>query len=521
MAFMNTKGQADDQDDQQIAAMKTWQRSVGLGGAAFHALAILRGVTYAGKHKLGLREAISVALDQGAAFKTWSEKGTPIRRVQVWAEGRPVMTVEPDKLSNLKSFHFNVPSPQDAVIQIVKADEGEPPVILRNVPLRVVPSCGVDETTPLPNGQRIRLKIVPEDIGRFDIMVAFAPGKEGSVLEASNRPREKRAAASAGGTKETSNHHREYLPRLLPQPAVNYGAWACAIVFFLGGLGYGFNGVDALMKRSPKHITVVLGEDARVQGAAQTSLMENDPSDKAAVPASLPPQTYWVTIKAGPKASDTSGSALTVEGNPACPTSFKPASAIEQPASYAWPKTKSLVVQEGKPESREVARVQNSPAEEGSEAEVVTPWDSHSQTKLASIESVDVNIDATSPSDGSELQMLRTSFVRVLKESFRWEVRERTEQASPDAVIKLRFEPDQTCLGVILVEIRDVEGKLLWQAHVGCRTLPKRNHEAMFADASARLLSKLPDKLKTSQNFGGPTPQNEFQGDSFSSSKAR
>src|SRR2546430_8726437 len=82
----------------------------------FNALAKLRGVRQLGKDRLGLREAIAVARAQGAAYERWCERGTLIRRVQVWVEGRLVMTVSPLENSvNLKAFNFDVASPRDAV----------------------------------------------------------------------------------------------------------------------------------------------------------------------------------------------------------------------------------------------------------------------------------------------------------------------------------------------------------------------------------------------------------------------
>src|SRR6267142_4661057 len=83
------------------------------GGTAFHYLAILRAVRHSGKQKLSLREAIAIAREQGAAFKRWCERKTPIRRVQVWVENHLVMTVSPGESSvKLNSFRFDVPSPK-------------------------------------------------------------------------------------------------------------------------------------------------------------------------------------------------------------------------------------------------------------------------------------------------------------------------------------------------------------------------------------------------------------------------
>ena len=65
---MNKKTNGDDQGNQRIAPLKARAIIFGtVGGAAFRALAILRGVRRAGQENLGLRESIATALEQGAA----------------------------------------------------------------------------------------------------------------------------------------------------------------------------------------------------------------------------------------------------------------------------------------------------------------------------------------------------------------------------------------------------------------------------------------------------------------------
>jgi hypothetical protein len=173
--------------------------------------------------------------------------------------------------------------------------------------------------------------------------------------------------------------------------------------------------------------------------------------------------------------------------------------AVEKPISHVWPIVRSTpAIPEVRPENREGVG-----ADGNSELKVFTAWDTQSRAKLAAVRYVNVKVDDTSPSEASELQTLRTSFVRVLKDKSQWEVIDHNEETSPEAVIKLRFEPDRTCLGVVLIEIRDTNGKLLWQALVGCRALPRGTHDAMFADASNRLIAKLQEKLKPNSGSDG------------------
>src|SRR5215213_3466013 len=122
----------------------------------FHALAVLRGVRRLRKGKLTLRQAIAAAIEEGEAYKKWCANGTPVKQIQVWVESQLVITVVPEQIANLKSVHFDAPSLENSVMQLTKADEGEPRIVLFNLPLNSVRDCGLDETIKLPNGQRIR-----------------------------------------------------------------------------------------------------------------------------------------------------------------------------------------------------------------------------------------------------------------------------------------------------------------------------------------------------------------------------
>ncbi len=437
------------------------------GSATLCALAALRGVRDFGQGKLGLREAILAAFEQGAAFKRWREKGTLVRRVQVWVENQLVMTVSPgENCVKLKAFNFVVPSPREAVMRIMKADEGEEPVVLRNLPLNTVPAHGLDETTPLPNGQRIRLEILPKEAGRFDIKVAFAPEEEEQPLKEIIPSCTLSAKAGAGNTSSIS---WAYVPTLLSQPRFGYGASTCAVLILALVVGVGASGFRSLMRRAPVRITIV---STRGQ----------------------------ISVKYKHGSVETAGSSLMESENVSCPLRPERFGSTIKPLHFAGVKTEAANLETAirKTPDDKIDR----PAD-ASEPEVLIPLDTLAQTKLAEVQWVHVTVDDTSPSSETELRVLRTSFVRVLNGSSPWEVLAASEESSPDAVIKLRFEPDTTCLGVVIIEIRDPDGKVLWRARVGCRALPKRDHDEMFADASARLIAKLKEKIEPNQGSDG------------------
>lgn len=201
------------------------------GAAVFRALAILRSVRRSSRGRLPLLESCSVALEQADAFKRWCAQDTPIRRVQVWVEGQPVMTVSPDEDSVvLETFSFGVTSTKDAVMQILKADEGEEPIILLILPLASVPASGFDTVSEFPNGQRLKLKIVIEEPGRFHTTVAFTAENQNddAQLMSSASVRETRTK-----TRDPESPPRSlwgYIPVMLFQPRMSRLAFASAMM---------------------------------------------------------------------------------------------------------------------------------------------------------------------------------------------------------------------------------------------------------------------------------------------------
>ncbi|MFY9620536.1 MAG: hypothetical protein WAQ99_12070 [Pyrinomonadaceae bacterium] len=195
-------------------------RNFNLSGTLSDSLAKLRGVRQLGKDKLGLREAIAVAREQGEAYRRWCERRTLIGRVQVWVEGRLVITVSPQENSvNLKAFNFDVASPRNAVMQIVKADESEERVVLLNLPLSTFSPNSPPETTLLPNGQTITLKIAPQENGRFDVEIVFAAKEEASDRQKEHKPLLLEKGIGVGA-KMASVSNWGFSPTLLNPPVI-------------------------------------------------------------------------------------------------------------------------------------------------------------------------------------------------------------------------------------------------------------------------------------------------------------
>jgi hypothetical protein len=154
------------------------------GGAAIHALAVLRGVRNTVGEQLSLTATIDAAIEEGAKFKRWSENPSSIERIQVWVEGQLVISLNPDGTSTaLKSFRFEMPKPESSVMQVVITDSEEETVILLNLALSTVSSSAIDQAWELPNGQHMRLVIARRDQNWLDVLIALVPEKAAEELE--------------------------------------------------------------------------------------------------------------------------------------------------------------------------------------------------------------------------------------------------------------------------------------------------------------------------------------------------
>jgi hypothetical protein len=226
-------------------------------GALARALAILRGIRRSGTGQLPLRESCDVAIQQGAAFKKWCTEDKPIRRVQVWVEGQPVMTVTPVEDSvTVKAFTFDVSSPSEAVMQVLKAEEGEEPVVLLNLPLASVSTSGIDQTTELPNAQRLRLKVLMTDAGRFQTLVSFAEKDHARPMNAVSPVKARRRIRRSWSQ---FNNVWGSNPAVLWKPRLN--PLVLASSFMIVATSFALFYVSTLQMRHPKSPQVLLANN--------------------------------------------------------------------------------------------------------------------------------------------------------------------------------------------------------------------------------------------------------------------
>jgi hypothetical protein len=174
------------------------------GAVAFRALAILRGLGNQGDGQLSLLESCDLALKQGAAYKKCCEQERPIRSIGVWVQGQPITVINLGQDPVVENFTFNVASSSEAVMEILNVGEGEENIVILRLRLALIPRTGIDQTTKLPNGQRLRLKVRMTKAGRFQTLVEFSPERD--------RVEAKSAVAKRKRREEVDHRHEESKP---------------------------------------------------------------------------------------------------------------------------------------------------------------------------------------------------------------------------------------------------------------------------------------------------------------------
>ena len=348
----------------------------------------------------------------------------------------------PEEITDLKSVHFDAPSLEDAVMQVLKADEGEEQVVLFNVPLNRVRSCGFDETINIPNNQRIRLVISPLTCNRFDMVVAFLPQEDGCMLPKleSTPAAGKAAAAKASGLAGTP--WRDF--SIIPGNRLNYG-FASACILLLGVCALAVASTSYMVTKAGP-ITIIIQDKTTSNPAIENPVpqveLQTEPV-KSRVVEKSDTQRYDVTVGFKNGNIVTEGQSTVFEAdNFACPA----AKTHNEKAASWWLNAATEVGLEDKQVTPNRKGLQDEePLTRGSDSGTMR------RTKLGALEFVRVSVDNTSPSGMEDLQILHSSFVRVATELSKWKV----VNANETAVIKLRFEPDKRCLGVVFAEIRD------------------------------------------------------------------
>jgi hypothetical protein len=459
-----------------------------------------------------LDAAIDAAHQQHSANRRWTESGGPLGEIKVWAEGREVMCVLPHLPAQLRHFTFDMPSPEAAVLQLTTQLNGEL-IVLFNLRLCDVPEAGLTHTEEWPSGEKLSLSVRRDGKGKFHVEVELNPQKHSRIMKARAAGAGVESAAVSGG--ETgfdaeaedrdsglTERTREAQPPRVLTPA---GCLAFLKTAFRR---------DVFSTASAAAVVALL---SCVAGLAWSGTMPGMSSVSHAKGQSRHCRLASEVRRAEPVAARAEAAA-TPEGVNSGPI-------ISVPASPGRSAEKAMSKRE-----RHQRRPQpQPPATRGGGGEVLTTgyrppspsdpiptrpsdlgahgatnagvvvWEARRAAKLAAVQNVRVQLGKPEAGRDFTPETLRVSFVNALEHSKLFRVVEDPNPPTPDAVITVRFEPDDTQLGALFMDVRDVKGNFLWQGFTGCQRSADGAEPATCAAASARLVDNFSGAIALAQ----------------------
>jgi hypothetical protein len=386
-----------------------------------------------------------------------------------------------------------MPSPEAAVLQLTTQIEGEP-VMLFNLRLSDVPDAGLRHTEVWPSGEEISLWVCRDGRGKFQVEVVLNPQQSSRVVKtrAAGAGYEGSAAASPESEFDHEDEERDSglskRARALP-PA----GWWESLKVSLGSNPLGAVYASASVATFFFMSVLVWSSQSMPMSYArgQEEHRELTSDLRRTEPAAITPATP----------AEVEGSAIRQDRDLG-PTITVPAS-TPRPAKRATPKNER---HQRKPQPQTpvadgrggevVTTGYKSPlppdlSANGTAVEEVSAWDVRRAARLAAVQNVYVQLGRAEAGESPLTETLRVSFVSALEHSKLFRVVADSEPPATDAVITLRFEPDDARLGAIFMDVRDVKGNFLWQDFTGCRRPEGEESEpTMCADASERLVDK-------------------------------
>ena len=456
----------------------------------YAAIGMLAARGRAGAKKLSLVEALKAAQQEGDDLLAWGCRGAPVGRVDVRVNGCSVMRMLPAQEAEINYFSFNVPSPKEALLQVIEISTPEKPVVLLNLPLQLVTLGELVHGQLLPNGETLTVKIRLGASGRFRVKVSFSDEEEDvenpSPTEGKNVLVLPEPSTHTGGFQSW-----------MQMSGASTGIYA-SLAFLLAALTFvcalamsSTTGAPAMAPptpvetaRPPEAKVAVLEQPAGVDVSVGTPA-EAPPARKESGKTEKPPP---------PKNTARDGRRRRAARN-------LPANALRPAARGAGASPTVLVNVDP------------------------TPWDAVRMSRLAGVQSVYIE-RGKSPTASEEIgDTLVRSFILAAKNTSSLVVLGDADKDRADATIAIHFEPDVTCLGAVFAYVRDRAGNFLWQGHVGCRQLQDKSLVAMLGDASTRLIVAISGSITAAQGqvelSGGAPDQAAAQDDDKQSSNAR
>jgi hypothetical protein len=487
----------------------------------YKALSLLRTVRVPRKGKLTMEEAIEAASSQHETYWKWRDSGKPVGEIKGWVEGKKVFSVFPPAV--FKHIGFDWPPPDDAVLQLTTEADGEM-VVLYNLRLTDVGPEGTTETEDLPNGQHIVLTITRQmaaaaaspgsttfssQPGKLSINIEVnsqAVGSKSSArddlpLNTNNRGTRKRHDNSG------TNKHRTKFARVkslmwnwqysttFRRPVTAFASMVIVVLL-----------VWLLVPKEP--LKVVPSETPTPQDETAKVNENFDRKFIADQPSGALTHNERRETAAGTRST---GSQSLRAGRDSVRRNHIKGGVAKDPRPAIGLELASLLPTSVLPEKKEnTANPNNKSADQGNtksfdDSAKNARLRRHRESEmkrfavLAALPHVSVRLQNTEATKMEEFEWLRSSFARAFEASPRFAVLKDSDNSKADVVIGLRFERDETTSGVVFVDIRDADGKFIWQDFTDCQESLSTDQSGMFTVAADSLVNKLEEVINISR----------------------
>jgi hypothetical protein len=454
-------------------------------------LSQLRTVRVPGREKLTLDEAIEAAHLQYVLFHNWLESGKPIGAIKGWVDGKQQFIVRQD----LREITFGVPPSDDAVLQITtQLDDDE--IVLYNLRLQDVPAEGMTHTEYWSNGQHMSFTIVRQQHqvaaqgstsvssqAQFCVNITVNAEPSEAKLLAKNFAFESGEVVeslreddydSTGDINKYRKLHSiiDWVQDLMSIRKVQFATVAVAMVLPMAVLL-----VNNLFLKTDGDIPIVQipEADSHVAIAEMPANWKtsNEIPNESGSPNSLPVSSSAnLVVQNHTRQELATGSVLSI--------GWKLAALLQTQSLVKESAAASNVRDESQPKNRMVRFDLFAKSAEMNRF-----------ATLATLQHVSVRLQDAPATQATENQLLLSSFAQAFEASSRFKVLRDSDNSKADVVIGLRYEGSEPNAGVVFVDIRDSDGKFIWQDFTDCEKPAKTDHWTMFAVAAESLVNNL------------------------------
>jgi hypothetical protein len=470
-------------DDSDADPDLTWEADAQL----CKAMSRLRAVRVPGKGKLTLQQAMEVASEQYEVYREWSRKGGRLGKLKAWVEGKEVFkTLGPPVFD---SFSFNWPPFDEGVLQITTEHERKQ-VVLYNLRLHDVPPERSVHKELLPNGQHLVLTITrhvtlmasagtssrSSKTERFSINIAIQSQLVAAKTFARSELLElKRMAGQMDDIKPTEDYRGKlaFVPSsiskhpslvVISKPPVAVVICVLTIVVVL----------MLVLGQSSKSL------QASSMGFSDASLIETASAETKA-PESISPMLVaanttrlnYVQAKS-PNRQSTIGWRL----NDLLPTSVSP-------------RREATMVKIAASELSKAQPLANTRDERLAHYRAIEKR----FAAIAGLQHVSVRVKNSEVSQADRTEWVRSVFAQAFQASPRFKVLNDSDQSKAELVIGLRFEPTERTSGFVFVDIRDSNGKFIWQDFADCTESRPSEPGGSFLVVAGNLVSGLEEVM--------------------------